>query len=217
MTPTSPQPRAAVYARSIDPVEVGGQVRRMRHLVRERGWEMVGVFTDKGKPSERRPELDGLLQVVASGSVDIIVTTGLDRLGKNAIHIMILVSDLVAQGATIAASTVGKTHKTKAKSEYGDGLVIWPKVKATLSNLLVHDNDRAGVFYSGSSGSLSGSVVEKCQFSVVLDDAATPKMGDDNVFTSNTRDAISFGQKLAMPSAPSPPAIEPPSKTGSGG
>ena len=78
MNPSTPPPRTVVYARSIDPVEVGGQVRQLRHLIRERGWEVAGVFSDKGKSNGRRPELDRLLQSVASGSVDLVVTAGLD-------------------------------------------------------------------------------------------------------------------------------------------
>lgn len=102
MTPT-PLPRAALYARSIDPVEVGGQVRQLRHLARERGWEITGVFSDKGKSNGHRPELDRLLQSVAAGTVDIVACSGLDRLAKTAHHLISLLADLTSRGVDILA------------------------------------------------------------------------------------------------------------------
>ncbi len=133
MTPNTTLPRAAVYARSIDPVEVGGQVRRLRHLVRERGWEMAGVFTDKGKPSERRPELDRLLRAVATGAVDIIATTGLDRPAKTARHLMSLLADLTASGVDLVALEDGMDTTAGEGAAILEGILHLSQIESTLS------------------------------------------------------------------------------------
>jgi len=133
MIPTPPLPRAAVYARSLDPVEVGGQVRRLRHLVRQRRWEMAGVFTDQGKPSERRPELDRLLQAVATGSVDIIVTIGLDRPARTARHLISLVTDLTASGVDLVAVEDGVDTTAGEGTAIIEGILHLGRIESALS------------------------------------------------------------------------------------
>ena len=130
---TQPQPRAAVYARSLDPVEVGGQVRRLRRVVRDRGWEVAGVFADKGKLSERRPELDRLLRAVADGSVDIIVATGLDRPARTARHLIFLLTDLTASGVDFVALEDGVDTTTGEGAAIIEGILHLGRIESALS------------------------------------------------------------------------------------
>jgi DNA invertase Pin-like site-specific DNA recombinase len=95
--------KAAIYARSIDSSETGGQVRLLRRIVRERGWQVSGVYSDSGKPSERRPDLDRLVRAVADGNVDAVIVTGLDRLAKGARHLVLLLANLVSKGVEVVA------------------------------------------------------------------------------------------------------------------
>ena len=133
MNPTPPPPRAAIYARSINPVEVGGQVRQLRQLVRERGWELAGVYSDQGVSNGRRPELARLLQAVAAGSVDIVVTAGLDRIAKTAHHLIILIADLTAQGVDIVAVEDGVDLSVGEGTAIIEGIVHLARIENLLS------------------------------------------------------------------------------------
>jgi DNA invertase Pin-like site-specific DNA recombinase len=125
--------RAAIYARSIVAPETGGQVRQLRRLVQERGWSVQGVYSDSGKPSERRPDLDRLVEAVTAGAVDVLVVTGLDRLAKSARHLVLLLQGLVARGVEIIAFEDGIDTTTGVGVDRLDGLLLAARIEHELA------------------------------------------------------------------------------------
>ena len=124
---------AAIYARSITVTETGGQVRELRRLVRDRDWQVSGVYSDSGKPRERRPDLDKLVQAASNGDVDAIVVTGLDRLGKSARHLVLLLQNLVSKGVEIVAIEDEIDTAEGVGVERLDGLLLAAKIEHELA------------------------------------------------------------------------------------
>src|SRR6266511_5634767 len=86
---TQPDVRAAVYARisrasENDSLGVERQAVLCRQLAAERGWKVVGEFSDNGRSAYtrglRRDGYDRLLQAIAWGKVDVVLTYHVDRL-----------------------------------------------------------------------------------------------------------------------------------------
>jgi len=87
------QPRAAIYTRvssagQEDNTSLGTQEAKCRELCSERGYDVVGVFTDvhTGEDLIERPQLGGLLQEVRAGQYDVIITHAPDRLSRKVAH-----------------------------------------------------------------------------------------------------------------------------------
>jgi site-specific DNA recombinase len=84
-----PEARAAVYARMSranenDSLGVERQATLCRQLASERGWEVVGEFSDNGRSAYtrglRRDGYESLLEAIASKKVDVVLTYHVDRL-----------------------------------------------------------------------------------------------------------------------------------------
>ena len=84
-----PGVRAVIYARisranENDSLGVERQTILCRQLASERGWEVVGEFSDNGRSAYtrglRRDGYERLLQAIASRKVDVVLTYHVDRL-----------------------------------------------------------------------------------------------------------------------------------------
>jgi site-specific DNA recombinase len=84
-----PEVRAAIYARisranENDSLGVERQATLCRQLAAERGWEVVGEFSDNGRSAYtrglRRDGYERLLDTIASKKVDVVLTYHVDRL-----------------------------------------------------------------------------------------------------------------------------------------
>ena len=85
--------RAAIYAR-ISTVNngqsVGMQLRDLRQLAQQRGFEIVGEFCDEGVSGSKdsRPQLDRMLAEAQRGKFQAILIWRLDRLGRSLQHLV---------------------------------------------------------------------------------------------------------------------------------
>jgi DNA invertase Pin-like site-specific DNA recombinase len=86
MTPTPK--RAALYSR----VSTAGQTtatqrRELEKVARQRGWEVVQMYEDKGisgaKGRDQRPALDRLHRDAAQGRFDVVMAWSVDRVGRS--------------------------------------------------------------------------------------------------------------------------------------
>jgi len=87
--------RAALYARVSTTghgQDVGLQVSELEQVAAQRGWEVVGVFTDEGisGSTSSRPALDQLMNDARRGK--------LDRLGRSLQHLLSLLDELAHLG-----------------------------------------------------------------------------------------------------------------------
>ncbi|GGD15480.1 recombinase family protein [Nocardioides daphniae] len=86
--------RAVLYARKSNKQDrteeqsasVGDQLTRGRAYATERGWQVVGEFTDDGRSGlldrTKRPGLDSALSLIEAGDADVIVTLWTSRLSR---------------------------------------------------------------------------------------------------------------------------------------
>jgi DNA invertase Pin-like site-specific DNA recombinase len=80
--------RAALYSRvSTSAQTTTNQRRELEKVARQRGWEVVGVYEDKGisgaKGRDQRPALDRLQKDAVRGRFDVIMAWSVDRLGRS--------------------------------------------------------------------------------------------------------------------------------------
>lgn len=98
---SSPNPRAAIYARvstieQVDGTSLATQVERCRAHVAAQGWHGVGEWVDEGVSGAKasRPALDGLMRAVRASEVDVVVVAKLDRIGRSMRHLAALLGEL---------------------------------------------------------------------------------------------------------------------------
>jgi len=96
--PTSPTPRAALYARvsTHHGQDVGLQLDALREVAAARGWVVVEEFVDEGISGTKttRPGLDAMLEACRLGKVDVVAFWRLDRLGRSLSHVVQLLDEL---------------------------------------------------------------------------------------------------------------------------
>jgi DNA invertase Pin-like site-specific DNA recombinase len=85
--------RAVIYARySTDmqsPTSIVDQERKCRKFAQERGWQVVGVFSDEAisGSTHLRPGFQAMQQAAMAGQVDIVLAEAMDRLSRDQEHI----------------------------------------------------------------------------------------------------------------------------------
>jgi DNA invertase Pin-like site-specific DNA recombinase len=89
--------RAAIYCR------VSGldqhpetQLIELRQSVEQRGWELIGVYTDHGicGARDRRPQLDRLLADARLARFDAVIVWRFDRMARSTRHLLDVVDEL---------------------------------------------------------------------------------------------------------------------------
>ncbi len=83
---TDKRKRVVFYARvSTTGQKPDLQLDGLRALAAQRGWQVVGEFTDIGWSGRkaRRPQLDAMMKVVGRGGADVVAVWKLDRLGRS--------------------------------------------------------------------------------------------------------------------------------------
>lgn len=107
MTTTEDQPmNAAVYTRmragtasmTVRGAEI--QQEQCRKLCVRNGWTMI-VYTDYAGTGQYRPAYNQMLEDVEAGKVNVIVTTGFDRLHRKREKMEDLMGLLAAHGVTV--------------------------------------------------------------------------------------------------------------------
>ena len=95
--------RVALYARvstNGNGQDVGLQLDELRQVAAQRGWTVVGEFTDEGisGAKQSRPALDAMMDAARLGKFDLVVVWKLDRLGRSLQHLLSLLDELQALG-----------------------------------------------------------------------------------------------------------------------
>lgn len=85
--------RAALYARVSTTghgQDVGLQVAELEQVAAQRGWDVVGVFSDEGVSgaTESRPALDQLMNAARRGKLDVVAVWRLDRFARSTRHLL---------------------------------------------------------------------------------------------------------------------------------
>jgi DNA invertase Pin-like site-specific DNA recombinase len=109
--------RAALYVRvSTTGQTVENQERELRAVAERHGWEVVGVFSDRGVSGtkERRPGLDRMMHGVARKEFNLIAAWSVDRVGRSLQHLLGFLGELKAKGVDLYLHQQGLDTSTPA-------------------------------------------------------------------------------------------------------
>lgn len=95
--------KVALYARvSRNSQELEQQIQACQRFCEYRGFEIAGVYSEKASGAKaRRPEYDRLVTDLRSYQYDGVVVFRLDRLGRNARQLALIVDELEGKGIKV--------------------------------------------------------------------------------------------------------------------
>src|SRR5215213_3555616 len=101
-------PRAVIYTRvssqgQEDNSSLRTQAAACLAYAEERGWQIVGTFSDvhTGAEYRERPGLSTLREQVRADAVDVVLAFALDRLSRNQAHLAVLAEEVEEHGARL--------------------------------------------------------------------------------------------------------------------
>src|SRR5215213_7709240 len=101
-------PRAVIYTRvssqgQEDNSSLRTQAAACLAYAEERGWQIVGTFSDvhTGAEYRERPGLSTLREQVRARAVDVVLAHALDRISRNQAHLAILAEEIEEHGARL--------------------------------------------------------------------------------------------------------------------
>lgn len=102
--PVTAQGREALYVRTSTEDQHGqGQLHALRQAAAARGWRACREMIDLGESGAKadRPALKELRKLAKAGKVRAVLVTGLDRLGRSLVNVVMLLHDLHAAGCAV--------------------------------------------------------------------------------------------------------------------
>ncbi len=110
--------RAGLYARSTAPNQsVDAQLQTLTRYAAEHNWTPV-EFVDREESSDGarvHAGLDALLAAAGRREIDVVLVTGLDRLGHSFKHLLDILSVFEASGITFACIDDGSETRTPVR------------------------------------------------------------------------------------------------------
>ncbi len=109
--------QAAIYARcSTFDQNTDMQLRDLRRLAKQRGFEIAKEYVDKGESGGKtsRPSLDEMLKDARRGRFRILLVWKLDRLGRSVKHLIELLEDFKAWNVQLVSFSEGLDFTTTA-------------------------------------------------------------------------------------------------------
>ncbi len=108
-------PKCVIYARVSTARDQSPemQVRELREIATQRGWQVVAEFVDIGVSGakDRRPQLDGLMKRVRRG-VDIVAVYKFDRFARSVRHLLLALDEFRALGVDFVSARDGVDTST---------------------------------------------------------------------------------------------------------
>jgi DNA invertase Pin-like site-specific DNA recombinase len=109
--------RAALYLRvSTDSQDVANQRRELEAVAQRHGWEVVGIFSDKGVSGakDRRPGFDRLRKGIMRKEFDLVAAWSVDRLGRSLQNLLGFLGELQAKRVDLYLHQQGLDTQTAA-------------------------------------------------------------------------------------------------------
>jgi DNA invertase Pin-like site-specific DNA recombinase len=97
--------RVAIYLRvSTAEQHTDNQIPDVEQLVRSRGWEIVGTYSERvSAAAKKRPEYERLLKDAHRGQFDVIVVWSLDRFGRSMLGNIAAILELEHKGVRVVS------------------------------------------------------------------------------------------------------------------
>ena len=149
--------RVALYARvSSDRQSVKAQLQALHLVAKQRGWEVVREYQDRGlsgaKGKDERPALDALLKDAARGEFQLVATWSVDRLGRSLQHLVNGLKELQTAGVALFLHQQGIDTTTPE----GKAMFQMIEVFAEFERSLIQARVRNGISHARKHGTKSG-------------------------------------------------------------
>ena len=135
--------KAALYARvSTAGQSVEMQLTELRQVALQRGWTPT-EYVDHGESGKKtsRPALDRMLKDAQAGKVQVVAVWKLDRLGRNAPHVLQILEQFRLMGVTfVSLRDAGMDTSTPL----GKALISFVAIFADLEHSMICERSMAG-------------------------------------------------------------------------
>ncbi len=157
-TRTSKPRRVALYARvsTRNGQTVKNQLRELRAVAKQAGWQVVGVYKDEGfsgaKGREQRPALDAILKAATRREFDQVAVWSVDRLGRSLQDLIGTLRELHDVGCDLYLHIQGLDTRTSA----GKAMFQMMGVFAEFERAMIQERIHAGLARARAEGKRLG-------------------------------------------------------------
>jgi len=149
--------RAAIYLRvSTASQTTENQLRELRKVAAQRGWQIVDIYEDRGisgsKGRDARPSFDRLHKDAARGKFDIVLAWSIDRLGRSLHHVVSFMAELGQLGIDLYLHQQAVDSSTPA----GKAMLSMCGVFAEFERGIIAERVRAGLDRARAGGKQLG-------------------------------------------------------------
>ncbi len=179
------------------------------------GNRMVGVAMEDASGELQRVVISGT-KLTAAGTLGMGLHVN-KRAGAAPSLALSVTDSLVQGGHSAGVSVFGRSVslrrtavagvKADASGTFGDGLLAAASAQVTLAGCQFSGSARAGLLYDAAGGSVGGTVIRDNDLAVVLENGASPTLGEGNVLSGNKSNKVSHGlglKSLSVPDVPDP-------------
>ena len=149
--------RVALYARvSTDGQSCDNQLRELRKVASQNGWQVVSEFVDAGVSGasgrDKRPEFDAMLKAAVRKEFDLVMAWSVDRLGRSLQHLVGFLDEIHAKGIDLFLHQQGLDTTTPS----GKMLFQMLAVFAEFERAMIRDRVKAGLARARDKGRIGG-------------------------------------------------------------
>jgi DNA invertase Pin-like site-specific DNA recombinase len=149
--------RAAIYLRvSTASQTTENQLRELRKVAAQRGWQIVDTYEDRGisgsKGRDARPSFDRLHRDAARGKFDVVLAWSIDRLGRSLHHVVAFMAELGQLGVDLYLHQQAVDSSTPA----GKAMLSMCGVFAEFERGIIAERVRAGLDRARAQGKQLG-------------------------------------------------------------
>ena len=146
--------KAAIYSRvSTDTQTTDNQVRELMEVAKRHQWTVEAVYSDViSGATDKRPELDKMMEAVARKDIDIILAWDVSRLGRSLQHLVSLLSEIHAKGINLFLHQSGIDTTTPS----GKAMFQMMGVFAEFERSMISERVRSGLDRAKAQGKKLG-------------------------------------------------------------
>ena len=146
--------KAAIYSRvSTDKQTTDNQIRELMEVAKRHQWTVEAVYSDViSGATDRRPELDKMMEAVARKEIDIILAWDVSRLGRSLQHLVSLLSEIHAKGINLFLHQSGIDTTTPS----GKAMFQMMGVFAEFERSMISERVRSGLDRAKAQGKKLG-------------------------------------------------------------
>jgi len=146
--------KAAIYSRvSTDKQTTDNQIRELMEVAKRHQWTVEAVYSDViSGATDKRPELDKMMEVVHRKDFDIILAWDVSRLGRSLQHLVSLLSEIHAKGINLFLHQSGIDTTTPS----GKAMFQMMGVFAEFERSMISERVRSGLDRARAQGKKLG-------------------------------------------------------------